>query len=670
VKGDFYLRLAALFFLAIILLIFAGGSSTAVAGQEWQLYNEAESLEKAGDLEGAMKLWETLIGAMAAIGEEEAAGFCAQKMGRVLDKLGRYGEAVKYYELEAAYWNKLPGHSEWTLYDTRRAGEIRPEIRVYMEGPAAEAPSMYLAKHEPVAGTLLGAAVTGDPAVGYDLRRIPAVYGRNYASVLVYVKDWNSYPDDTLLKLAKEEGLSLQIAWEPSQGLSAVEDNAYLRSFARKLKEYGLPVFLRFAAEMNGDWTPWSGNPDLYIEKFRLVARVVRQEAPNAAIVWSPNYYPDEKVDAFYPGDQWVDWVGINAYSDYYFNGNPSSPADIATINYQGPSANPLHKFKAIYDRYASRKPVMISETGVAWANRYPFVDRSDWGAANLERLYSYLPLLYPRIKAVYYFNYDISKKGPDFPCFSHYLISGNEKMLRAYRQVTASTWYLDDWRQQSSVCYLPLDNILPAEAENLVSYVNTGNGVSRVEYYYNGNLIGTATAAPWAVHFCFGQAGPGTLEVRAYDRDGNLGVSRTLEMRSVNNSGNEAVLSGGGQVIHEPSLIRVKLDGRYLDFDVNPVEIDGRVLVPVRGILETLGVQIDWDETTRTVIAREGDSILRLQVNNPVPTINGRPLPLLDVPARLIGGRTMVPVRFISENYGAEVEWDGENRTVIICSQ
>lgn len=568
------------------------GLNPAIAGQEWQLYNRAESLAQAGDLEGAMQIWEPLIEAMAAIGEDEAAGFCAQKMGRACDKLGRYSDAVKYYEIEAAFWNKLAGHAEWTLYDSRRADEIRPEIRLYIDD-AADGATPGLAKHEPAHGTLLGAAVTGDPAVGYDLNRIPAVYGRDYASVLVYVQEWNSYPDETLLELAREKGCSLQVAWEPSWGLDAVEDNGYLRSFARELDDFGLPVFLRFAAEMNGDWTPWSGDPDLYIEKFRLVARVMRQEAPNVAMVWAPNYYPDEKVDIYYPGDQWVDWVGINAYSDYYFNGNPDAPENIATINYQGRNANPLHKFKAIYERYAPRKPIMICETGVAWANRYPFVDVSAWGAANLERLYGYLPLLYPRVKAIYYFNYDISDKGPDYPCFSHYLISGNEKMLRAYRRATVSPWYLEDQGQQSPVCYREVGEAIPGSAADLVAYVNTADGVSRVEYYYNGNLIGSAASAPWALHYDFNRAGPGMLEVRAYDRDGNLGVSRSFV--SGQDNGWTMAPPDNGQTIYEPAPILVQLDGFYLDFDVNPVETEGRVLVPVR--------VVDWDDETRTVI-------------------------------------------------------------------
>lgn len=646
------MRLVITLFLALSFVLFTAGSNTAMAGNEWELYIKAESLEKAGDLEEAMKLWEPLVGAMTAIGEDEAAGFCAQKMGRALDKLGRYEEAARYYQMEAEIWNGLPGHSEWTLTDTKRAEEIRPEINVFVEEPAAGVPAQALAKYEPAWGTLLGASVTGDPAVGYDLKRMSSVYGRRNAALLIYSK-WDTYPDETILKLARGEGLSLQVSWEPSHGLSAVQDDSYLRTFARKLKDCGVPVFLRFASEMNGDWTPWSGDPDLYIEKFRLVTDVMREDAPNVAMVWSPNYVPDVKVDAFYPGDQWVDWVGINAYSDYYFNGNPNSPGDIATINYQGRNANPLHKFRAIYNRYASRKPIMICETGVAWANRYPFVDISDWGATNLGRVYSYLPLLYPRIKAVFYFNYDITNKGPDFPSFSHYLISGNEKMLRAYRQATASPWYLDDWRQQSPVRYRPLDDTGLSGTEKLITYVNLGNGVSRVEYFFNGNMIGSAATAPWSVNANFGQAGPGTLEVRAYDGSGNLGATRSYQVATP-----------------APPPVRVELDGRILKFDVDPVEMDGRVLVPVRAILEALGVQVDWEDSTQTVIARKGGDLLRLQVDNLTPTLNNQPLPALDVPARVVNGRTMVPVRFVSENFNMIVSWEGENRKVIIRSQ
>lgn len=69
-------------------------------------------------------------------------------------------------------------------------------------------------------------------------------------------------------------------------------------------------------------------------------------------------------------------------------------------------------------------------------------------------------------------------------------------------------------------------------------------------------------------------------------------------------------------------------------------------------------------------MIARKGTDELRLQVDNLVPTLNGQPLPALDVTARVIGGRTMVPVRFVSENFNMDVDWDGESRKVIIRSR
>lgn len=198
----------------------------------------------------------------------------------------------------------------------------------------------------------------------------------------------------------------------------------------------------------------------------------------------------------------------------------------------------------------------------------------------------------------------------------------------------------------------------MPGGAKKLVSYISLANGVSKVEYLFNGSLIGSATAPPWPVDVDFSRTGPGVLEVRAYDRNGRQGASHEYDVVA-------------------PALppVRVELNGRIMSFDVEPAEIDGRVLVPVRAILEVLDVEVGWEEATReeatrTVIARKGTDELRLQVDNLVPTLNGQPLPALDVTARVIGGRTMVPVRFVSENFNMDVDWDGESRKVIIRSR
>ncbi len=76
---------------------------------------------------------------------------------------------------------------------------------------------------------------------------------------------------------------------------------------------------------MNGDWVPWHGDPDLYIEKFQLVHNVMEEYAPNVVMVWCPNDVPVElngqTIPDYYPGDAYVDWVGVNFYVDYYDSG-------------------------------------------------------------------------------------------------------------------------------------------------------------------------------------------------------------------------------------------------------------------------------------------------------------------------------------------------------------
>ena len=67
--------------------------------------------------------------------------------------------------------------------------------------------------------------------------------------------------------------------------LDREECPAYLHEFARAARDSKTPIFLRYASEMNGEWVPYHGDPKAYIEKFRLVARVMHAEAPNVAMV-------------------------------------------------------------------------------------------------------------------------------------------------------------------------------------------------------------------------------------------------------------------------------------------------------------------------------------------------------------------------------------------------
>jgi ligand-binding sensor domain-containing protein len=114
---------------------------------------------------------------------------------------------------------------------------------------------------------------------------------------------------------------------------------------------------------------------------------------------------------------------------------------------------------------------------------------------------------------------------------------------------------------------------------------------------------------------------------------------------------------------------IIVYLDGAYLEGDVPPVVQSGRVLVPMRFIFEALGAKVNWDQEGRKVEALLGEKVIRLKVDDQVAYIDGRQV-ALDVPARLVNSRTMVPVRFASESLGLRVDWDAKLRAVIISEE
>jgi len=114
---------------------------------------------------------------------------------------------------------------------------------------------------------------------------------------------------------------------------------------------------------------------------------------------------------------------------------------------------------------------------------------------------------------------------------------------------------------------------------------------------------------------------------------------------------------------------IRVTLNGQQLDFDVPPALDNGRVLVPLRKIFEALDVEVRWDSATKTVTATKYDTTIELTIGKKCAYKNGTAV-TLDVPAKLIKGRTLVPIRFVSEALGAQVSWENQTHTVEISDQ
>lgn len=121
-----------------------------------------------------------------------------------------------------------------------------------------------------------------------------------------------------------------------------------------------------------------------------------------------------------------------------------------------------------------------------------------------------------------------------------------------------------------------------------------------------------------------------------------------------------------GSVVALADNNIKVYLDDKLLTFDVEPQIINGRTMVPMRKIFESLGAVVTWDESSRTVTGKKGDTTVNVTIDSKVLFKNSSPK-ALDVAPVIIDGRTLVPVRAIAESFDCTVEWVEKTRTVKI---
>ncbi|MCX7570991.1 ABC transporter substrate-binding protein [Tumebacillus sp. DT12] len=113
---------------------------------------------------------------------------------------------------------------------------------------------------------------------------------------------------------------------------------------------------------------------------------------------------------------------------------------------------------------------------------------------------------------------------------------------------------------------------------------------------------------------------------------------------------------------------IHIQIDGVEQSFESAPYLKNNRTLVPFRAILEKLGAAVQWDAATSTVTATKDGTVIKLPIGSQTGTIDGQAIPL-DTAAEISGNRTMVPLRFVGEALGADVQWNAAASTVVITT-
>ena len=114
------------------------------------------------------------------------------------------------------------------------------------------------------------------------------------------------------------------------------------------------------------------------------------------------------------------------------------------------------------------------------------------------------------------------------------------------------------------------------------------------------------------------------------------------------------------------PASIRLLIDGTEIASDVKPVLENGTTLVPVRVAAETLGAEVKWDAPKRQVTVESAGYTVVFTVDSKTYTVNGASK-TLENPAKIISGRTMIPIRALAEAMEAQVNYDSKTKTAYI---
>ncbi len=285
----------------------------------------------------------------------------------------------------------------------------------------------------------LGAFVSPTIWSASDIDTFTNTVGRPPAIVMWY-QDWahvgtREFDPDKMNAVVQRGAVPL-VTWEPwdntgdekqpAYALSRIVDgayDAYIHEWAQAATIWRARLYLRFAHEMNANWYPWSsgvnGNTSAqYVAAWRHVWDIFHQEgATNVRWVWSPHVEVSggAPLADLYPGDSYVDWLALDGYN-WGTSQTWSRWADLSAI------------FGAAYQdiQRLVDKPIMIAETASAETGG----DKATW---ILQGLLTDMPIRFPRIRAVVWFNVD---KETDWR------VTSSPASLTAFRQVAAAPMY------------------------------------------------------------------------------------------------------------------------------------------------------------------------------------------------------------------------------------
>ncbi len=445
------------------------------------------------------------------------------RAARDCEKAGRFTEAKEFYKtcLDCYKWLHKNGVDQYDniLNITAILEHLEGYLDIYTVSSNPTDVPYYQAINEPQKGTYFGMCNFEEDEF--------------YSSKLVYVSFFiEDISDYVRFFNSADTAEVIEVAWNvPNETKEDLEKilsgkwDSYIISNVKFLKNTGRKILLRFGAEVNC-WEELPTNKadyeaygkeycKTYIAAFRYIADIVHLNAPNCAMVYSPNDISNRyfTIEDFYPGDKYVDWVGFSTYDTYSSGGELGNGGDAYYST--GMYDNQIIRIKNIVDTFGDRKPIMISECG------FPYYSTSStqnvtYAKNKLKYFYTYVNMVFPQVKAILYFNKNIGAN-------SYKLTGsdGNSGMSDTYYSTIAQNPSMMASANPKGARYFTKLENYNQNSDNIKLYAFTyfpGNNNIKVTYTLSGgaNATYSTTQYPYSYTLPKLEAGVYTLNVKS----------------------------------------------------------------------------------------------------------------------------------------------------------
>ena len=456
-----------------IMNLFIGNADPAVKAAQWKANGDlelnimrgvlnavAKAYEKQGDFQNAKRVYEIALPIDVAWQEVNNPDDTEFVRSSYLNKINAYDTAFSVYA-------EVDGNSGDTSY--------------------------HGAKHEPETGVYFGECHTTEE----NQEKL----SKAQSATLIYVRYESETIEqfDYLLKPMSESHEIIEIAWnlfnEGETLAKVLKERSKIESAADYLNKLGTPILLRFGAEMNV-WQK-KADPEKFKEAFKFVSRIMKERAPNVAMLWSPNWlgHVETTYEQFYPGDKYVDWVGASVYSKKYPKGQLAEEVSASIYLYDG-FADPVKQIEKIVEEYGDKKPIILSECGVENYSVTRKEYTNEWAKQQMSGIYENIPMIFPQVKAILYFNTEspLNKE-------NRFTLSDNSEILDLYKKLTAGSYFIPFGKERSDVSYKKLGEpinlpaaIVPFRA--YTAYIKKDN--LTITYFIDDKWVGASDKVPY----------------------------------------------------------------------------------------------------------------------------------------------------------------------------